>query len=75
MPVEYVRCTQPLVVRHPEGGWLDVLNPSKAYRTDDPLVLAYPWAFERDADRDPNAGPVEQATRGPGERRPYTRRG
>lgn len=67
--MEYVRVTEPAALRHPETGEFVVPDPRKAYRSDDPLVKAFPWAFASDAD----AAGVEQATRAPGERR-QTRR-
>lgn len=58
----------PCAVRHPEHGEFVVPNPAQEYNANDPLVKAYPWLFVADN------GP-ETATRAPGERRPYTRRG
>lgn len=59
MPV--VRATQTVAVRDPEGsGGMSVIAMDKPYDSNDPLVRAYPWAFEAD---------VEQATAAPGEKR------
>lgn len=63
-------------IRHPEHGELVVPNPAQAYSADDPLVLAHPWQFETDAEREAR-GPeqpvtevvIEQGTARPGERR------
>lgn len=57
----------PCAVRHPEHGEFVVPNPAHQYRSDDPLVRAYPWLFV--ADNAEGGGAVEQATRAPGERR------
>lgn len=66
-----VRPGQVAVVRHPEGGHLDVPNPALAYRDDDPLVKAYPWMFATDEELETEGGPIpiEMATAAPGERR------
>jgi hypothetical protein len=63
--------SEPVVVRHPDGGMLTVLDPALDYDPGDPLVKAYPWAFEP---RDTSPGviesmPIEQATAAPGEKR------
>lgn len=63
-------------IRHPEHGEMVVPNPAQAYAADDPLVLAHPWQFETDAEREAR-GPekpvtevaIEQATARPGEKR------
>lgn len=74
---QIVRVKPPVcAIRHPEHGELVVPDPRQAYRSDDPLVLAHPWQFESDADREAR-GPeqrvtevaIEQATARPGERR------
>lgn len=60
-----VRVSQPAAVRHPDlPGQLVALKPGAPYDKDDPLVRAYPWAFESD---------VEQATAAPGEKRTLKR--
>jgi hypothetical protein len=66
-----VRPTAPHAVRHPESGGMVVPSPAETYQDDDPLVLAYPWLFAADADRE---AAVEQATRAPGEKRNTRRR-
>lgn len=58
-------------VRHPETGLYVALDPAVDYDPSDPLVKAYPWAFEP---RDTNPAvvesvSVEQATAAPGEKR------
>lgn len=51
----------PVSVEHPEANNARVtLKPGQAYAHDDPIVVAYPWAFESD---------VEEASSTPGERR------
>ena len=56
-----VRVRESVAVQNPEiPGQLVALVRDKAYDAKDPLVLAYPWAFESD---------VEQATASPGEKR------
>lgn len=60
-----------VIVRHPEGGTLIVLDPATDYDPSDVLVKAYSWAFAR---RDTTPGTVEsvkieQATAAPGEKR------
>lgn len=56
---------EPCVVSHPLTQQFVSFDRAKLYRADDPLVKAFPWAFE------PASGPggPEQATAGPGERR------
>lgn len=55
------RVVRPCVVRHPDmDGVMIALEEDKGYDDSDPLVRAYPWAFESD---------VEQATAAPGEKR------
>ena len=67
--MKYVRAVEVVAVRHPETQEFVALDLRKRYRSNDPLVTTYPWAFAGDNDDD-----VEQATRAPGERR-NTRRG
>lgn len=66
------------VVREPGTGAQVTPDPRRPYRSDDPLVVAYPDMFAADTDlaaeEQAAERPVEQATRAPGERRP-TRRG
>lgn len=62
--MKYVRALEAVAVRHPETGEFVALDLRKRYRSDDPLVTTYGWAFAAD-----NDGEVEQATRAPGERR------
>lgn len=76
-----LRANQIVAVRHPEHGMFVTPNPADTYAADDPLVKAHPWLFsteeelaERDTAPKPEAVPIEQATRAPGERR-TTRRG
>lgn len=77
MAAKYLRVKQPAcALRHPEHGGMVVPDPSIPWRSDDPLVKAYPWQFGSDdeigADRDeppPASVEIEQATRAPGERR------
>jgi hypothetical protein len=72
------------VLRHPESGVMVVPDRAATYRTDDPLVLAFPWAFgtddeianeteERENVREVAIPRVEQATANPGERRAVRR--
>ena len=61
--MKYVRALEAVAVRHPETKEFVALDLRKRYRSDDPLVTAYGWAFAGDNDE------VEQATRAPGERR------
>lgn len=72
-----VRVKPPVcAIRHPEHGELVVPDPRQAYSADDPLVLAYPWQFETDTERE-SRGPeqpvtevlIEDATARPGQRR------
>jgi len=63
-----------VAVRHPESGALITPLPADTYRSDDPLVKAYPWLFTSDAERAEQDAPVEQATRAPGEKRQATRK-
>lgn len=63
---DYVRVRPPAcALRHPEHGEMVVPNPAQAYRTDDPLVLAFPWQFgtddEIEAEKDAAAA-VESVT-------------
>lgn len=67
------RAIDPVSVRDPENeGVMQTLDPAKMYRTDDPLVKAYPWAFASDDERDSG---VEAATTEPGSRRSAKRPG
>ena len=55
------RVVKPCVVRHPDlDGVMVPLKEDEAYDDTDPIVRAYPWAFESD---------VESATAAPGEKR------
>jgi len=76
--ITYVRVRPPAcAVRHPEHNELVVPNPAQPYRSDDPLVIAYPWQFASDeqiaSDRaaadSVSSVPIEQATARPGEKR------
>lgn len=63
--------TEPVIVRHPDGGIMIALDPAIDYDPGDVLVKTYPWAF---APRDTRPGVVEavrveQATAAPGEKR------
>lgn len=60
---------QAVIVRHPEHGVLEVLNPGKDYDPADPLVRAYPWAFAELPAEKRASVKVERATAEPGERR------
>lgn len=66
------------IVRNNDTGGMDVLDPRKPYRSDDPLVRQYPDAFAADTDlaaeHQAAQAPVERATRRPGEKG-TTRRG
>lgn len=56
-----VRVSESVAVQNPEiPGQMVALVRDRAYDSQDPLVLAYPWAFESD---------VEEATASPGEKR------
>lgn len=66
--MSYVRVTEPHAVRHPDTGDYVVPNPTQPYRSDDPLVKAYPWLFEADANRS-----VEDASAAPGAKRSVRR--
>jgi hypothetical protein len=65
------RPTTPVVVQHPDvPGAMIALDPGQDYAENDPLVRAYPWAFQ------PQGSPrvleevvIEQATAAPGEKR------
>ena len=60
-----VRVIESVAVQHPElPGQLVTLRVNEAFPHDDPLVKAYPWAFESD---------VESATAAPGEKRSVSR--
>lgn len=71
------------IVRHPQTGEQVTPDPRRPYRSDDPLVTAYPEMFAADTDlaaehraaehRVAADRPVERATRAPGERRPTRR--
>lgn len=65
------RPTQPVVVQHPDvPGAMVALDPGQDYDPNDPLVLAYAWAFvAQDAPRVLESVVIEQATAAPGERR------
>ena len=56
-----LRVRESVAVQHPDlPGQLVVLKANDPFDPKDPLVRAYPWAFESD---------VEQATAAPGEKR------
>lgn len=57
------------IVRHPDHGALEVLNPAKNYAPDDPVVRAFAWAFVEPSTVKRESVPVEAATAGPGEKR------
>jgi hypothetical protein len=59
----------PVIVRHPDGGILIVLDPAVDYDPDDVLVKAYPWAFVPADTTIVESVAVEQATAAPGEKR------
>ena len=60
MPI--LRVKETVAVQEPESGTWITLSAGADFDSSDPLVRAYPWAFQRDAD-------VEQATAAPGEKR------
>lgn len=66
------------IVRHPDTGMPTTLDPRTPYRSDDPIVRAYPDHFIADIElaREHQAAerPIEQATRAPGEKRTGVRR-
>jgi hypothetical protein len=70
-------------LRHPDTGDYVVPRAGQPYPDDDPLVVAFPWAFcsaEALADApDPRASltevPIERATARPGEKRRTPRTG
>lgn len=77
MSTSYVRVRPhveggPCAVRHPEHGEYVVPDPARPYRTDDPLVEAYPWLFRTDAELAGEA--VETTRKAPGESRPAVAR-
>lgn len=57
-----VRVRVPVALLHPESGSHVVPRPDDEYDENDPLVVAYRWAFVADTE-------IESATRAPGERR------
>lgn len=64
-------CTYDGALAHPQHRRHVVVHGLK-FDSDDPLVKAYPWAFEQLTGTD-EAG-VEQATRAPGEKRTTRRK-
>ncbi len=46
------------VLRHPDTGVLIVPDSSRPWDANDPLVKAYPWQFEADADRNSAEDPI-----------------
>lgn len=78
---KYVRARRGVgVLLHPETGGLVTPSPDVPVEASDPLVKKFPWAFVSDEDLAAEleqaaaaAGPVEQATAEPGEKR-MTRR-
>lgn len=54
----------PVSVAHPLSGQFITLSRGQEFADDDPVVDAFAWAFE---------GPVEQATKAPGEKRAVKR--
>lgn len=70
-----VRVKDSVVVRAPGGGGMIALRADVAYDPKDPIVVAYPWAFDFDDNAPPadgrrrSRGGVEQATAAPGESR------
>lgn len=64
MPI--LRVIETVAVQDPESEVWVALTAGDAYDSGSPMVRAYPWAFQRDAD-------VEQATARPGEKRTLTR--
>lgn len=68
-----------VVVLDPETQVHVPLDPSRPYRSDDPLVVAYPWAFASDEGADTKARSTsvrldmytddEQASAAPGTKR------
>jgi hypothetical protein len=61
--------TTAAIVRHPQAQVMEVLNPAKNYDPSDPLVRAYPWAFEEKPTEKRASVPIEAATAEPGEKR------
>lgn len=59
-----------VIVRHPDHGVMEVLNPAKDYDPADPLVRAFPWAFAAKPAEKRASVLVERATAEPGEKRP-----
>jgi len=60
MPI--LRVIETVAVRDPESETWITLTKGADFQSSDPLVRAYPWAFQRDAE-------IEQATGAPGEKR------
>lgn len=61
-----VRVTNPCVVQDPSlPGQMVTLKLDLPFDDDDPIVRAYPWAFEQDN--------IESATAAPGEKRTVRR--
>lgn len=65
--LRWVRLKEPVLLRHPENGLLACPDPTGRHRSDDPLVMEYPWAFEADNETQPEV--VEKATNNPGQAR------
>lgn len=57
----------PVAVCHPLSGQFITLSRGQEFDDDDAIVEAFPWAFADEA------GPVESATRAPGEKRAVKR--
>lgn len=60
----FVTTPNPVAVSHPLSQQFITLARGMEFDANDPIVKAFPWAFEQ---------PVERATAGPGERRPVGR--
>lgn len=60
MPI--LRVKETVAVQDPESQTWVTLTKGADFDSTDPIVRAYPWAFQRDAD-------VEQASAAPGEKR------
>lgn len=59
-----LRVREPVSLWHPEQNCPVVPTRDDRYDADDPLVVAYPWAFA-----DEHEPPIERATRASGEKR------